>query len=110
MKRTGRTLTVFALLALAVLLFRPAALDALGLLFGSYHSEVVTLVKAEGSHCELIADCETVSIANIGLADASGYLPLALAGLVIVVTLVRRRGPAGWAPLVPDPPPLSSFR
>jgi hypothetical protein len=91
-------------------LFRPVALDVLGMPFGSHNSPNLALVQAEGSpHCELLADCETVSIANAGLNLATTSFLLVLTGFVIVIALSRSRIRHSWAPMVPNPPPLPVF-
>jgi hypothetical protein len=105
-----RLLPVLALLALAILLFRPIVLDGLGMPFGSHDSASVKLVKAEGSpHCELLADCETVSITNTGLNLGSGVLLVGLAGFVVALAATAARRLPSWAAPVPNPPPLASI-
>jgi hypothetical protein len=110
MARKQRLLPVLALLALAILVFRPIVLDGLGMPFGSHDSVSVKLVKAEGSpHCEMLVDCETVSIGNAGLDLGLGALIVALTGFVVVCAYTAARSRLSWAPTVPNPPPLSTL-
>lgn len=108
----GRSVTVLfaslALIALGILLLRPVALQALEMPYGTHHSSSVEIVKADGSqHCELLADCETVSFTTLGLDHAPPALVVLLVGLVtaLVVPYVRRLH--AWPVLVPNPPPLA---
>lgn len=97
-----------ALLAVAVLVLRPIALDAIGAPFGSYNSPDVQLVQVEGSpHCALLADCETVSISNAGLDLGQAAIVLVLSGLLVALVLPRGLTGRSWTALVPNPPPLS---
>ena len=92
------------------LLLRPVALSAIGAPYGGHNSPEVQLTKAEGSpHCSLVADCETVSISNAGLAIASGTgVVVLLAGIVIITAPAGIRALRTWTSLVPTPPPLSA--
>lgn len=108
MKRHGSLAAVLALLAIAVLVFRPIGLDAIDAPFGSHHSAEVQLAHAEGSpHCALLADCETVSISNAGINLGQTGMVLLLSGLVLTVALPQRLTGRSWKALVPNPPPLS---
>jgi hypothetical protein len=98
-----------ALLAVAILLFRPMMLDATGAPFGSYHSADVELTQVDGSpHCSLLADCETISISNVGLDLGQAGIVLLLAGLVLALSMPRMSTVRSWTALVPNPPPLSA--
>jgi hypothetical protein len=107
MKRFRVLFAVLALLAVAVLVLRPLTLDAIGAPFGAHYSPDVEMTQADGSpHCSLLADCETVSISNVGLNLGQIGIVLVLAGLVFAVTTRRPRGLRSWTALVPNPPPL----
>ena len=109
MKRLRRTVAILALLAIAVLLFRPMTLQALGAPYGAHFSPDVELTKADGSpHCSLLADCETVSISNVGLDLGQAGIVLVLAGLVLALAVARDPISRSWIALVPNPPPLSA--
>jgi hypothetical protein len=107
MRRFRRPVALLALLAVAVLVLRPAGLKALGAPYGAHFSPEVQMTQAEGSpHCMLLADCETVSISNVGLDLSQAGIVLVLAGILLVVTTRRARMPRSWTALVPNPPPL----
>ena len=107
MKRFRGPFAVLALLAVAVLVLRPLTLDAIGAPFGAHFSPDVEMTRADGSpHCSLLADCETVSISNVGLDLGQTGIVLAMAGLAFVVSTRRLRGLRSWTALVPNPPPL----
>ena len=109
-KRFRGLLAVLALLALAVLLFRPMTLHAIGAPYGAANSPDVQLTQAEGSpHCALLADCETVSISNAGLDLGQAGVLIVLAGLVLAVIVREAAALRTWTALVPNPPPLSVF-
>ena len=109
-KRFRGFIAAFALLAIAVLLFRPMLLDVMGMPFGAHDSESVALARAQGTpHCEMLTDCETVSISNVGLhLGGTALMPL-LIGAVIVFVLRRERIPGSWKALtrllLPSPSP-----
>ena len=109
MKRRFRSIaTGLALFALIILMFRPIVLDALGEPFGAHNSPEVEFARAKGSpHCELLADCETISISNVGLDVAPIDFVLLLAGVVMAFALTRAQVLQSWNAPVPNPPPLS---
>ncbi len=101
---------MLALLALVILLFRPIMLDAIGSPFGSHNSADVQLLQHSNSpHCEVIADCETISISNVGIDFVQGASVLILAGIVLMFALDRPRVLHSWTALVPNPPPLAAL-
>lgn len=100
---------MMALLALAVLLMRPAALHAIGAPFGAHFSPEVQFAYADDSpHCGLVADCEMVSFMTTGLAAPLAIGLLVLAGIVRRVPHSRMRAPHTWTALVPVRPPLAT--
>ncbi len=106
-RRFRSTATTLALLALVILVFRPIALDALGVPFGAHNSPEVQFAQADGSpHCEILADCETISISNVGLDVVQMGFVFFLAGVVMAFALTRTRVLHSWTALVPNPPPL----
>jgi hypothetical protein len=108
LKRFRLTFAVVSLMALAVLLMRPIALDALGMPFGSHSSPTVELVKVHGSHhCELLSDCEAISFTSFGIDLSRVAVVMLIAGFVTVLAQARIRTLYFWASLVPNPPPLS---
>lgn len=108
-KRFRRTAAVLALLALAVLLFRPALLDLAGAPNGAHFSPEVQMAYADDSpHCGLLADCEMVSIANVGLALVAGLVVLP-AGALLSLTIPGFRTMRSWTAPVPNQPPLSAL-
>ena len=107
MRRFRGSVALLALVAIAVLVLRPAGLNALGAPYGAHFSPEVQMTQAEGSpHCTLLADCETVSISNAGLDLGQTSALLVLAGIVLLVTVRKGPTPRSWAALVPNPPPL----
>jgi hypothetical protein len=110
MTRIRRIGTVLAVLALVILLFRPIMLDAIGAPFGAHNSPDVQLMHASNTpHCELLTDCEIVSIASLGLDFVPSAFLLVLAGFVLMFALERPRIMHSWKALVPNPPPLSAL-
>jgi len=108
LKRFRLSLGAFALIALAILLVRPIALDALGMPFGSHSSPTVEIVKVEGSHhCELLSDCEAVSFVSFGIDLSRTAAIVLIVGFVVVLTQSRIRSLHSWPALVPNPPPLA---
>jgi hypothetical protein len=108
-KRVRSSVAVLALLALAVLLLRPVALNSFGSPFGAHHSPNVQFAYADDSpHCGLLADCEMVSFVTTGLAAPIAAGLLILAGIMRHVSFARVRIPHSWTALVPVPPPLAT--
>jgi len=109
-KRFRCLVAVLSLFAIAVLLFRTVALDAIGAPYGAHNSPDVELAQAQDSpHCALLADCETVSISNVGLDLGQTGIVLVLAGLVFSVAVRNVRFLSSWTALVPNRPPLSAL-
>ena len=109
-ERAPAVLTALAILAIAVLLLRPAGLQALGSPYGARFSPEVQLAQADGSpHCAMLADCETVSISNVGLDLSHAGIVLMLGGVALAVRADKVRLPRSWTALVPNRPPLTSF-
>ena len=107
-RRLTLLLASLALITLGILLFRPVALQALGMPYGTYHSTKVEVVKADGSpHCELLADCETVSFTSLGVDNARFASIVLITGLVTVLAVPVVRRLRSWPALVPNPPPLA---
>jgi hypothetical protein len=110
MKRFRVVLAVLALLALAIVVARPVVLSALDAPYGAHNSPDVELTRADGSpHCSLLADCETVSIANAGISLAQTGIVLVLGGLVLRTLLPALPRPRSWIAPVSSPPPLSAL-
>jgi len=110
MKRFSGLIAVLALLAVAVLLVRPVALNAMGSPYGAHYSADVELTRADGSpHCSLLADCETVSISNVGLSLGNTAVVLVASGLVLAIAPRASRVMRSWTAPVANPPPLPAL-
>jgi hypothetical protein len=107
MARYRVTVAVFALLALTLLVARPTLLDAVGIPYGVPGSPAMEIVRADGSaHCEMLSDCHTISVGNIGLnLGVYVLLPMVVAGLA-VAGLRRPRKLCSWASPVVNRPPI----
>ena len=108
MKRFRGMMAALALVALALLVLRPIALETVGVPYGTHTSTSLEVVQADGSqHCELLSDCESVSFTTFGISSTQTTIAVLVTGLITAFAGVAALRMRSWPALVPNPPPLT---